>query len=122
MSAYILSRDGEAAIVDTGTGGSADAIEASLTAVGLDWSAVAHLILTHQHGDHVGSAPDVMERAADATGYAGAEDLAAIVVPRPLTAVADGDDVFGLTIITTPGHTAGQHLRPGPGRRDARGR
>ena len=30
-----------------------------------------------------------------------------ITVPRPLTAVEDGDDVFGLTIITTPGHTPG---------------
>jgi glyoxylase-like metal-dependent hydrolase (beta-lactamase superfamily II) len=27
--------------------------------------------------------------------------------PRPLAAVADGDEVFGLTIIATPGHTAG---------------
>ena len=107
VSAYILSRDGEAVIVDTGTGGSADAIEASLSAGSLDWSAVGHLILTHQHGDHVGSAADVMERAPAAVGYAGAEDLPAIVVPRPLTAVADGDDVFGLTIITTPGQTPG---------------
>lgn len=107
VSAYILSRGGEAVIVDTGVGGSADAIEQSLTAVGLDWSAVGHLILTHNHGDHAGSAADVLERAADATGYAGAEDLPGIAVPRPLTAVTDGDDVFGLTIVTTPGHTAG---------------
>ena len=63
VSAYILSRGGEAAIVDTGVGGSADAIEQSLTAVGLDWSAVGHLILTHKHGDHAGSAADVLERA-----------------------------------------------------------
>ena len=107
VSAYILSRDGEAAIVDTGVGGSADAIEASLTGIGLDWSAVGHLILTHRHGDHVGSAPDVLERAPDAMGYAGAADAVSITVPRPLTAVEDGDDVFGLTIITTPGHTPG---------------
>ena len=107
VSAYIISRGGEAAIVDTGVGGSADAIEQSLTAVGLDWSAVGHLILTHKHGDHAGSAADVLDRAPEAMGYAGPEDLAAIAVPRPLTAVADGDDVFGLTIITTPGHTAG---------------
>ena len=43
----------------------------------------------------------------DAMGYAGAEDVASITVPRPLTAVADGDEVFGLTIVTTPGHTPG---------------
>ena len=107
VSAYILVRGGEAAIVDTGVGGSADAIEASLTGIGLDWSAVGHLILTHHHGDHTGSAADVMDRAPAAVGYAGAEDIAAITVPRELTAVADGEDVFGLRIVTTPGHTPG---------------
>src|SRR5262245_6560777 len=107
VSAYVLVRGGEAAIVDTGISGSADEIEASLTAAGLDWSAVGHLILTHHHNDHQGSAADVLERAPDATGYAGAEDIAAISVPRPLTAAADGDEVFGLRIVTTPGHTAG---------------
>jgi len=107
VSAYILARGGEAAIVDTGVAGSADEIEASLAKVGLAWSAVGHLILTHHHRDHQGSAPDVLERAPDARGYAGAEDIPLITVPRPLTAVADGDDVFGLRIVTTPGHTAG---------------
>lgn len=107
VSAYVLVRAREAAIVDTGVSGSADEIEAALGRVGLDWSAVGHLILTHHHNDHQGSAPDVLERAPDATGYAGGEDIPAISVPRPLTAVADGDAVFGLRIVTTPGHTAG---------------
>jgi glyoxylase-like metal-dependent hydrolase (beta-lactamase superfamily II) len=107
VSAYILARGGEAAIVDTGVAGSADEIEASLEKVGLSWSAVGHLILTHHHRDHQGSAPDVLERAPDAKGYAGADDIPLITVPRPLTAVTDGDEVFGLRIVTTPGHTAG---------------
>jgi glyoxylase-like metal-dependent hydrolase (beta-lactamase superfamily II) len=107
VSAYILVRGGEAAIVDTGVAGSADDIEASMTGAGLDWSAVGHLILTHKHGDHVGSAADVLANAPDALGYAGAEDIGAISLPRPLTAVGDGDTVFGLTIVTTPGHTPG---------------
>jgi glyoxylase-like metal-dependent hydrolase (beta-lactamase superfamily II) len=107
VSAYVLVRGGEAAIVDTGVAGSADEIESSLSAVGLDWSAVGHMILTHHHGDHAGSAADVLDRAPDAAGYAGAEDIPSISVPRPLTAVADGDSVFGLQIVTTPGHTAG---------------
>lgn len=107
VSAYILVRGGEAAIVDAGTDGSADAIEASLAGIGLDWSAVGHLVLTHHHGDHVGSAVAVMERAPDAVGYAGAEDIPSIMVPRPLVAVGDGDEVFGMQVITVPGHTAG---------------
>ncbi|HET9347355.1 MAG TPA: MBL fold metallo-hydrolase [Candidatus Limnocylindrales bacterium] len=107
VSAYILVRGGEAAVVDTGVAGSAGEIESSLGAVGLDWSAVGNLILTHHHGDHAGSAADVLERSPAAVGYAGAEDIPPISVPRPLTAVADGESVFGLQIVTTPGHTAG---------------
>ena len=107
VSAYILVHGGEAAIVDTGVEGSGDAIAAALTGIGLDWPAVAHVILTHNHGDHAGSAADVLDRAADATGYAGAEDIAGITVPRALTPVQDGDAVFDLQVITAPGHTAG---------------
>lgn len=66
-----------------------------------------HLILTHKHGDHVGSAADVLARAPDALAYAGREDIGAITLPKPLSAVGDGDRVFDLTIITTPGHTPG---------------
>ena len=40
-------------------------------------------------------------------GYAGAEDIAGITVPRALTPVQDGDRVFDLQVVTTPGHTAG---------------
>ena len=107
VSAYILARGGQAAIVDTGVGGSAGAIEDSLAEIGLDWSAVAHLILTHRHDDHVGSASEIMEAAPEVAAYAGAEDISAISVPLPLTPVEDGDRVFDLQIVTTPGHTAG---------------
>ena len=37
VSAYILVRDGEAAVVDTGVAGSEDDIENALTAIGLEW-------------------------------------------------------------------------------------
>jgi glyoxylase-like metal-dependent hydrolase (beta-lactamase superfamily II) len=107
VSAYILVRDGEAGIVDTGVPGSAAAIATALGGVGLDWTAVGHVILTHKHDDHAGSAAEVLEAATSATGYAGAEDLAAITSPRDLVAVADGDGVFGLRIVATPGHTPG---------------
>ena len=107
VSAYILARGGQAAIVDTGVGGSAGAIEDSLAEIGLDWSAVEHLILTHRHNDHAGSATEIMEAAPEMAAYAGAEDISAISVPRPLTPVEDGDRVFDLQIVTTPGHTPG---------------
>jgi glyoxylase-like metal-dependent hydrolase (beta-lactamase superfamily II) len=107
VSAYLLVRDGEAALVDTGVAGSADAIEDVLGSIGLGWSAVAHAVLTHHHQDHAGSIETVLTKAPAAVGYAGAEDIPSISAPRPLTAVGDGDRVFDLQIITSPGHTAG---------------
>ena len=107
VSAYILVRAGEAAVVDTGVRGSADDIEASLVTAGIDWAAVGHVILTHHHGDHQGSLPDVLARAPEAAAYAGAADIPSIDSPRPLLSVGDGDHVFDLEIIETPGHTPG---------------
>jgi glyoxylase-like metal-dependent hydrolase (beta-lactamase superfamily II) len=107
VSAYILARGGEAAVVDTGVVGSEGAIADGLAAAGLGWTDVGHVILTHQHQDHAGSASAVLEAAPDAMGYAGAEDIPAIAVPRALVPVADGDQVFGLRIVATPGHTKG---------------
>jgi glyoxylase-like metal-dependent hydrolase (beta-lactamase superfamily II) len=107
VSAYLLIRGGEVAIVDTGVAGSEDEIEGSLGAVGLGWDAVGHVIVTHKHGDHAGSLEAIVGLAAAARVYAGAEDIPSISSARTPTAVADGDDVFGLTIVTTPGHTPG---------------
>jgi glyoxylase-like metal-dependent hydrolase (beta-lactamase superfamily II) len=107
VSAYVLVRAGEAAIVDTGVAGSEGAIHDALTAAGLDWPAVGHVILTHRHGDHAGSVDAVLTAAPEATAYAGEADIPAISAPRPITAVADGEMVFGLRMVATPGHTPG---------------
>src|SRR5689334_3006311 len=52
VSAYVLARAGEAAIVDTGLPGGEGTIHEALKAAGLDWGNVGHVILTHRHGDH----------------------------------------------------------------------
>ncbi len=107
VSAYVLVRDTQAAVVDTGVPGSAGDIEAALGRVGLAWPDVRHVIVTHLHGDHQGSLGDVLTNAPSATGYAGEADIPEISSPRPLTPVGDGDEVFGLQIVHTPGHTPG---------------
>ena len=107
VSAYVLVRNGEAAIVDTGNPGNAGDIEAGLSEVGLGWGDVGDVVITHLHPDHIGSLGPVMESASQADGYAGEADIPAISAPRPLTPVGDGDTVFDLQIIETPGHTPG---------------
>lgn len=107
VSAFAVVRAGEAAVVDTGTEGSAGDIAAVLEAAGAAWSEVGHVVLTHRHPDHVGSLPAVLERAPDAAAYAGAGDIPHISAPRELTAVGDGDTVLDLEIVETPGHTPG---------------
>ncbi len=107
VSAYILYRGGEAALVDTGVDGSAAAIEASLAEAGLDWGAIGHVILTHKHPDHVGSVDEVMIHASGATLHAGAAEIPQITSAAVPEAVVDGDLVFDLQMIDTPGHTAG---------------
>ncbi len=109
VSAYVLVRGGEAAVVDTGVGGSADAIGKVLTEAGPGWAGVRHVVLTHKHADHAGSISDVLDRATQAKGYAGAADLVDVESGDRLSPLADGDDVLGLQIVATPGHTAG-HL------------
>lgn len=107
VSAYVVVRDGAAALVDTGVPGSLDGIEAVVRNLGVQWSQVGDVVLTHQHRDHVGSLDDVLGRATDARVSAGRLDVPAIASSRPITALDDGDTVFGLQAIHTPGHTPG---------------
>lgn len=107
VNAYVLVRGKEAAVVDTGTPNNAPKIADVVRTAGLSWDAVHHVILTHYHPDHIGSVGEVLAAAAKATAYAGAADIPQIKSPRPLKAVGDNDEVFGLRVIATPGHTPG---------------
>jgi glyoxylase-like metal-dependent hydrolase (beta-lactamase superfamily II) len=107
VNAYVLIRGKEAAVVDTGTPNNASKIADVVRTAGLDWNAVHHVILTHYHPDHIGSVGEVLAGATKATAYAGAADIAQIKSPRPIKPVGDNDEVFGLRVIATPGHTPG---------------
>jgi glyoxylase-like metal-dependent hydrolase (beta-lactamase superfamily II) len=107
VSAYVLLRGAEAAVVDTGQSGSAAAILEGLGAVGATWADVAHVVLTHNHGDHAGGLAGVLEAAPGAIVYAGEADLTGIQSSAPLRAIGDGDEVLGMGVFNTPGHTAG---------------
>ncbi len=107
VSAYVLVRGREAAVVDTGVGGSADAIGDVLDRAGPGWAGVRHVVLTHKHPDHAGSVGDVLTSAEGAQGYVGTKDLPDVDAPRALRGLDDGDEVFGLRVVASPGHTLG---------------
>jgi glyoxylase-like metal-dependent hydrolase (beta-lactamase superfamily II) len=107
VSAYVLTRGKQAVVIDTGTAGSSAAILKAVKTLGVGWDGVRHVVLTHHHGDHAGSISEVMKAAPKARAYAGAADVPSIKASRPVKAVNDGDEVFGLEIIATPGHTPG---------------
>ncbi|NND74755.1 MAG: MBL fold metallo-hydrolase [Ilumatobacter sp.] len=107
VSAFVLLRGNEAAVVDTGVPGSAASILGGLELLGASWSDVGHVVLTHYHGDHVGGLAEVIAEAPGATLYGGEADIAAIQSAAPIMAGGDGDEVLGLGVVNTPGHTPG---------------
>lgn len=107
VSAYVLVRGTEAAVVDTGTADGRDAILAGLDAMSVAPASVRHIVLTHNHGDHIGGLVGLEGDLTGATVYAGAGDIATIQTALPLIEAADGDEIFGMGVIGTPGHTPG---------------
>jgi glyoxylase-like metal-dependent hydrolase (beta-lactamase superfamily II) len=112
-SAYVVARSGRAVVVDTGFADTVASITAGLSRLDLGWDAVDHVIATHFHRDHIGGLFGVLELAPKATIYAGQGEnstdpgFAVWVGGLPWHRVGDGDNVSGLQIVETPGHTTG---------------
>ena len=96
---FLVTHTSGVVLVDTGMPDSATAIADALTGIGAGWTDVTDVLLTHDHPDHIGSLPEVRTHAPQATVWGNA----------PLTArgLNERDVVRGLTVLATPGHTAG---------------
>lgn len=94
-------------LIDAGLKGSAAEIELALQRVGAQWSDITDVVLTHSHPDHVGGLDEVTSRTPGADVWAGAPEAQAISSAVPLRPLSEGDNVRGLRVIETPGHTKG---------------
>jgi glyoxylase-like metal-dependent hydrolase (beta-lactamase superfamily II) len=127
-NAYLVRGADGLLLVDSGTPGSAKRILASIERIGARPSDLRHIVLTHWHPDHMGSAAELRRltgaqvaiHALDAPVLAGRERpakgrrtmglLFRIFRVAPLVAdvaLRSGDVISGLEVIHVPGHTAG---------------
>lgn len=56
-TSFIIDFGGELVMIDAGAGGSSRILQKNMEDAGLDPKAISTLILTHNHIDHIGSAP-----------------------------------------------------------------
>jgi glyoxylase-like metal-dependent hydrolase (beta-lactamase superfamily II) len=121
VNAYLVREDDGFTLVDTTTGGGADALIAAAEQAG---GAIRRIALTHGHGDHVGSLDALKERLGDSVqvlmpeldariqaGEKVVEDKLPGSWPKvktvPDVMLNGGDRVGSLEVVLAPGHSPG---------------
>jgi glyoxylase-like metal-dependent hydrolase (beta-lactamase superfamily II) len=127
-TSFIVDFNGELVMIDAGAGGSSRILQKNIEDAGLDLKAISILILTHNHIDHIGSAPyfrkqfgckivmhnldaDAVEEGDNARTAASCygTTFSPTVVDRKLTGEHEilrfGEEA--LNCLHTPGHTPG---------------
>jgi glyoxylase-like metal-dependent hydrolase (beta-lactamase superfamily II) len=123
---YLVEEDDGLTLIDTAIGGSAKAILAAAADLGRP---IVRIVLTHAHGDHIGSLDALHEQLPDAEVLIGAREVPLLkkdlhlepgeprskikgslpgAATEPTRTLVPGDRVGSLQAIAAPGHTPGQ--------------
>lgn len=114
-NAYVLADDaGRLTVVDTGTRRSGPRLVRSIRLLGFAPTSIDHVVLTHWHADHTGSAARFASSSAEPTVSVGEGDLGAVKGhdPRPQANAGDA---------TRTARLLGRWIAPGPAVAQAKG-
>ncbi len=125
INAYLVAEDDGLTLIDTGLPGDGRGYQAHAASLG---APIVRIVLTHAHGDHVGSldelhsalpAAEIIASARDARFLRGERGLdpdepqsplrgSITTIKTPLTRTVNvGDRIGSLAVVATPGHTPG---------------
>lgn len=112
---WLLHDDRAAVVVDPAEG------EPVIAALGERSLALAGILVTHHHGDHIGGVEALLEHFGTVPIWGPSQERLAFEPGVPVTRVRDGEaiDLLGLSfqVLETPGHTAGHVAYHLPGNR-----
>lgn len=125
VNVYLVREDDGLTLIDTAIGGSGAAIVEAARKLGRP---IRRIVLTHAHGDHVGSLDELHKLLPDAEVLISSRDARFLagdmridanepqakprgafqtVTTRPTRTIEDGDRVGSLQVVRSPGHTPG---------------
>jgi glyoxylase-like metal-dependent hydrolase (beta-lactamase superfamily II) len=126
VNAYLVEEEDGLTLIDTMIPGSSKAILKSAEAIG---QPIVRIVLTHAHGDHIGSLDALAERLPDAEVLISARDARLLEKDRsldpgepqvklrgglpgaktvPSRLISAGERIGSLEVVAAPGHTPGQ--------------
>ncbi|HEU4323480.1 MAG TPA: MBL fold metallo-hydrolase [Roseiflexaceae bacterium] len=125
VNCYLVAEDDGLTLIDAGLPGSEQAILEAARSLG---QPIRRIVLTHAHGDHIGSLDALNRLLPEAEVIASARDARFLagdmrldpdepqsklrgayqkIATKPTRLVVDGDRIGSLLVVATPGHTPG---------------
>jgi len=109
VNVYLIVRDNRVILIDSGLHGYVDKIAGYIESLGLSPDSLKSVIITHYHFDHTGGLRELVDRF-NVTVYSHRDEKELIEEESGVEVdevLVDGDQIYGLTVIHTPGHTPG---------------